>query len=89
MIYPAAVIQDAIEKYGMTCTIVSCHKCGRILDESSGDDCPDHTLPCCGGKGTLHVTGCTSDPMYQAGMRWATERERVFLDAILNEPTPG
>ena len=59
-----------------------CSRCLRILADNSGDDCPNHTLSCCGGKGAEHVVGCQKDPMFVAGMKTAERQEQAFLEAI-------
>lgn len=66
-------------KPGMIVAVRSCARCLRILAPTSGDDCPDHTLPCCGGKGAQHATGCEQDPMFIAGREWAMRREAAVM----------
>ena len=73
-------------KRGVIVSYRECRRCYRVLAETSGDDCPNHALPCCGGKGCEHAPGCTAAPAFQAGQRRAMERERAVLDAFLREP---
>lgn len=67
----------------MIVTYRECRRCLRILAKTSGDDCPDHTLPCCGGKGCQHAVGCELDPAYIAGRKIAMRLEKAFLDEVL------
>ena len=77
------------DKYGLVATLRECPRCLRILEPTSGDDCPAHTLPCCGGHG-IHALGCERAPAYMAGMSRAQRQERDAIDVLLGrDPVTG
>ena len=75
-------------KYGV---IFSYHECRRCLatwseSEPRSPECASgHPLLCCGAtpNEVVHKRGCEKDPMFQAGVRCAMEREKAFLDAFV------
>ena len=74
----------------MIAFIRECHRRMRLLTPTgqipaSGDDCPDHTLPCCGGKGCHHEAGCDKDPMYIAGQQYAMNREKHIFETVFGK----
>ncbi len=76
------------ERAGIIVQHVTCGHCLMLLLPESGDDCPKHTLPCCGGSGTMHAAGCPQDSMFKAGQRAGLEYNRRILEAVLKPLTP-